>query len=154
MADLEGTYHPVTPPFSPGPLGEPQAFGGGNHAFYFEQEVTLNTGGSTTTSSLVLPVGALVCQVTARITEAIDAGTNWAVGVATATSKFIAVQTTKTLGFTVTNCNAYDPAGAAAVNGPIIDANNTVLVTMTGPQNSTGKIRIGVAGFYFKPFTS
>jgi hypothetical protein len=155
MSDLQGTFHPLTPPQSPGPLGEPQDFGGGLFAFYYENEETLATGGATTTTSIVLPLGAVVAQVTARITTAIGgAPTNWAIGVTGATSKFITIQTTLTAGFTITNNKAFDPSGANALAGPVMDSARTLLITQTGPQASSGKIRIGVGGFYMKPFTS
>jgi len=122
---------------------------------YFEEEITLNTAGAATVSSITLPIGSLVAVVTARVTEAITGGPdNWAVGVETETSKFITVQTTLTAGFTATGNKAFDPSLGSAALGPITGAHNIVRITQTGAQITGGKIRVGVGGFVFKPFVS
>jgi hypothetical protein len=153
MAELPIIYHPISPPDKPGPFGAAQDFGGGFKAFYMEEEVTLATGGVTTTSNLVVPLGALVMGCGVRITTAITTAVNWEVGITGDTDHFIVNDANLALGYTVQNCNALDPAGAAIANGPIASTNRTVIVTCNAGVGA-GKMRIGIAGFYFVPFTS
>lgn len=154
MSDLAGSFYALSPPQRPGVKGATADFGGGFFAYYFEQEVTLATGGTTTTSSIVLPVGSLVSQVTVRVTEAITGASNWEVGVSGDTTKFLPNDSNVALGYTVTNQDSFDPAGAAVANGPIVASGAaTVLVTHDAPA-VLGKMRIGVSGFYLRPFTS
>ena len=154
MSDLAGTYTAISPPLKPGVKGATADFGGGFFAYYFEEEVTLNTGGVTTTSGIVLPVGSLVASVSARITETITTAVNWAIGVTGDTTKFIPTDTTLTAGYTTVNQDSFDPTGAALLNGPMVTTSADTILVTTNAGVGAGKIRIGVGGFAFKPFTS
>ena len=154
MSDLAGTFTPLSPPLKPGVRGATQDFGGGFFAYYFEEEVTLNTGGVTTTSGIILPVGSLVASVSVYITTTITTAVNWAIGVSGDTTKFIPTNTNLTAGYTVVNQDSFDPTGAALANGPIIASGAATILVTTNAGVGAGKMRIGVGGFAFKPFTS
>lgn len=63
--------------------------------------ITLNTGSTTTDSSAnLLPIGAIIDFVSARITTAITTAANWSVGDASSATRFINANTTLAAGTT------------------------------------------------------
>ena len=108
--------------------------------------LTLSTGGTTTnTSASLLPAGALILAVVARVTTTITTATNWKLGDSTTSGRFCAVQSGPqlTVGATVIGMDQMSGAVTTLDAGPSQAAAATVRVTTTGTPGA-GAIRITV----------
>jgi hypothetical protein len=128
-------------------------FGGGLCAYSYYEEITLSTTGTSNPVALELPLGFLIVQVAARVTETITGAANWEVGTFLNTDQYIVNDSNLDAGYTVTNCAAFNPAGATKADGPIVGGQNEIYITTDAPATA-GKIRVGVSGLFFRPFTS
>ena len=130
-------------------------FGGGLCAYSHYEEIDLNVvaGDTAIPIALELPLGFLIVQVAARVTETITGAANWQIGTFLNNDQYIVSNTNLDAGYTVTNCAAFNPAGAAKADGPIVGGQNEIWITLDAPATA-GKIRVGVSGFFFRPFTS
>lgn len=124
-------------------------FGGGLYSFEYEEEITFNGTDTAYVLNKSFPVGALVMQVSARVTEEITTIANWKIGTFLDDDAYVVANSNLTAGYTVTNCACYNPAQATS---PVIGGQNEIRVTTNA--GGAGKLRVAVAGFYFKPFTS
>ncbi len=101
--------------------------------------VTLNTGSTTTTSSLSIPAGAMVLDVVGRVTTAITTAANYSVGVSGATTRYLNASTGIASGSTWvgidTNPRKYTSA--------------TAIVLTTNVNPGAGVVRVTV--FYYLP---
>lgn len=110
-----------------------------------EEEITLNTGGATTDSSAnLLPAGAIIEAVCARVTTTITTATNWAVGDATTSARFSSANATLTAGTTSVGLNHQKGGVSTDAAGPTQAAAAKVRITTTGSNPGAGKIRVSV----------
>jgi hypothetical protein len=108
------------------------------------EEITLATGGLTTDSTAnLLPANSVILAVTARVTQAITATTNWALGDGTTAARFAAANATLALGTTSVGLDCRQPAATNAA-GPVQTAAAKLRVTCTGANPGAGKIRVAV----------
>jgi hypothetical protein len=115
------------------------------------EELTLATDSATSTSAThLLPANSIIDCIVTRFTEAANNITNWSIGDGTDADRFMTASTTFTLGATTTNFNHILLGGANWYT--ITDEH--VVITTTGSQNSTGKIRITVFYRHFSPPTT
>lgn len=106
--------------------------------------VTLNTGGTTTDSvANLLPVGAIILGVTARITTTITTAANWSLGDATTAARFMAANSTLTAGTTAIGMQHMQGSVATDAAGMVQTAAAKLRVT-TNANPGAGVIRIVV----------
>lgn len=108
--------------------------------------LVLSTGGTTTnTSANLLPAGAIILAVTARVTTTITTATDWKLGDSTTAARFCAAQSGAqlTAGATVIGVDHQSGAVTTLAAGPSQPAAATVRVTTTGTPGA-GAIRITV----------
>lgn len=121
---------------------------------YTIEEITLNTGGTTTDSAAdLLPANSIIEAVVARVTVTIATATDWKLGDSAQAARFTAAQTGLTAGTTVVGLNHADPTVATANLGPVQSAAAKLRITTTGTP-SAGKIRVIVFYRTFVPPTS
>ena len=119
------------------------ANGGGLKLVFAEEELTLNTGGTTTdTTANLLPANSFIIAVTARLTQAIATATEWKLGDASTADRFTSAYATVTLATLDYAVNCFDPSKAAGYSAYQASAAK-VRVTTTGTP-SAGKVRICV----------
>jgi hypothetical protein len=107
--------------------------------------LTLSTVGLTTdTTNNLLPAGAIIESVEARVTTTITTTTNWAVGDTTTAARFCAANATLTAGTTSTCLQAWQGSVATDAAGPVQAAAGKVRITCTGANPGAGVIRITV----------
>lgn len=107
--------------------------------------LTLSTSGLTTqTVGNLLPANAIIQAVVCRVTTALTATTNWAVGDSTTTSRFSSPNATLTLGTTSVGLNHQQGGVSTNAAGPVQSAAAKVQVTCTGSNPGAGVIRITV----------
>ena len=106
--------------------------------------LTLSTVGLTTdTTANLLPAGAIIDAVTARVTTAITTTTNWAVGDPTSSARFCSANATKTQGTTSVCTNQWDGSLATTLAlSPPQAAAAKVRITCTGSNPGAGAIRL------------
>jgi hypothetical protein len=119
-----------------------QATNGGQWVQGYNTElITLNTGGTTTDSSAnLLPAGAVIAAVVARVTTTIATATDWKLGDATTAGRFSAANSTLTAGTTQIGLVHVDVSGAG---GPRQTSAAKLRITTTGTP-SAGAIRVTV----------
>lgn len=116
----------------------------GGGSVYFQVDcgpVTLSTSGLTTTSTCFVPTQFYNHGVAARVTTTITTSTNWALGIAGATSAFSTANATLTAGTT-----AIANQGAIATQGTTTNL-GAVLITVTGANAGAGAVHIKAWGF-------
>lgn len=113
---------------------------------WLDEEITLSTTGATSTSTKhLIPANSIIECVTTRFTEAANNITNWSIGDGTDVDRFMPASTTFTLGATTVNFNHWLLGGANIYS--LTDEH--IVITTTGPQNTTGKIRVTVFYKYY-----
>ena len=120
---------------------------------YAEEDLVLSTSGTTTnTAASLLPGGALILGVVARVTTTIATATDWKLGDTTTAGRFCPAQSGAQLtsGATIVGLDHWSGAVTTLAAGPSQAAATTVRVTTTGTP-SAGRIRIGV---YYMLFTA
>lgn len=130
------------------------ASGGTRTLGFAVEEITLSTTGLTTDSSAdLLPAGAVIEAVTARVTEAITNVTDWAVGDPTTSARFISPTATLTLGTTAVGLNHQQGSISSDAAGPVQTSAAKVRITCTtaGSNPSAGKIRVTV---WYRSYTA
>lgn len=119
------------------PYGLNAAHGETNVIQCITELVVIGTG-STTNASTSIPAGALVLQVTFRVTVAIPTSTSWGCGDATLATRFAATQSVNV------NTTVLNGAGTTGFITPGMYGSATVLkFTMNGtpPANNAGRVR-------------
>lgn len=107
------------------------------------ESITLNTGGTTTDSTIDLPANSIILSVTARVTTTITTATAWRVGDATVDDRFTSDNSTLTAGTTGVGINQWKADRTTAGQGPYQASTAKVRVTTTGTPGA-GVIRITV----------
>lgn len=108
------------------------------------EEITLNTGGTTTDSSGdLLPADSIIEAVVARVTESITVATNWALGDAATSARFLTATTDLTVGTKKVGMNHWKGSVGTDAAGPTQASAAKLRVTTTGTP-SAGKIRVAV----------
>lgn len=110
------------------------------------EEITLNTGGTTTDSAAnLLPANAIIEAVVARVTQGITTATDWKLGDASQAARFLGAQSggQLALGATAVGLAHRDPTVASADLGLVQSAAAKLRITTTGTPGA-GKIRITV----------
>jgi hypothetical protein len=108
------------------------------------EEITLNTGGTTTDSTAnLLPANSIIEGVVARVTEAITVAANWDLGDATQGQRFLNNSTGLALGSTEVALLHRDPTVASADLGPVQSSAAKLRIT-TDANPGAGKIRVTV----------
>lgn len=109
--------------------------------------ITLSTGGTTTDSTTnLLPAGAIIDAVVARVTTTISGGstpTTWEAGDATTAARFISTGTTLTAGSTAIGLNQMQGGISTNATGPVQTAAAKVRITLDQTPGQ-GQIRITV----------
>lgn len=118
------------------------------------EEITLNTGGTTTDSAAdLLPANSIILAAVARVTENITVATNWALGDSAVGTRFASANSGMTAGTTGVGLNQMKGAVAADNAGPTQTAAAKLRITTTGTPGA-GKIRVTVFYLAFNPPTS
>lgn len=118
------------------------------------EQITLNTGGTTTDSTNnLLPAGALLLGVVARVTTTITTATNWALGDATTAARFAAANSTLTSGTTSVGLQHWQGSVSTDAAGPVQAAAAKLRITTSGTPGA-GVIRVTVYYMSFTPPTS
>lgn len=131
----------------------------GPHGEYINQgfateEMTLNTGGTTTDSAAnLLPANAIIDGVVARITQTITVATDWELGDGTIASRFSNPNVTLVAGTTQVGLNHMQGGVNADNKGPVQLTAAKLRITTTGTPGA-GKIRVTVFFRQFVPPTS
>lgn len=113
------------------------------------EEITLNTGSTTTDSTAdLLPANSIIEGVTARVTATIATASDWKLGDSAQAARFLAATTDLTLGTTKVGLAHAQPTVASNDLGPVQTANSKLRISTTGTP-SAGKIRVTV---YFRQF--
>lgn len=122
------------------------AYGGGVRWVTQVEEITLDTGGTTTDSvANLLPADAVIEAVSVRVTTTITTAVNFQVGDTSTAARFCAAQTTLTAGTTYACSDFADQTGAG---GPIQAAADQIRIT-TNANPGAGKIRVTVTARVF-----
>jgi hypothetical protein len=117
------------------------------------QNVTLNTGGTTTDSTIQLPAGSIILSVTARVTTTITTATDWKLGDATIADRFSDANSTLTAGTTTVGINQWKADRVTAGQGAFQQSAAAVRITTTGTPGA-GAIRITIHYLQLIPPTS
>ena len=120
--------------------------GTGQINFTMTERLTLSTSAATTdTSAKLIPANSMILSVAARVVVAIATATDWALGDASTSDRFVAANATLAAGTTsitpnplFKNLAAGGQAAAAALR-----------VTTTGSQTTAGVIQITTKGILF-----
>ena len=113
--------------------------------------LTLSTGGTTTdTTANLLPAGAIIEAVVARVTTTITTATSWQLGDPTTAGRFTAANATMAAGTTDIGILHWSGAVATLAAGPSQAAAAKVRVTTVGTPGA-GVIRITV---FYRQFTA
>ncbi len=119
-----------------------------------EEEITLNTGGVTTDSTLnLLPANSIIEAVAWRVTTSISVAANWSLGDATTATRFVNASTSLTAGNTGVGQLQMQGSVATDAAGPVQTTAAKLRVT-TNANPGAGKIRITVYSRQFAPATS
>ena len=111
---------------------------------YSTELLTLSTSGSTTdTAANLLPAGAIIEAVVARVTTTITTATDWKLGDGTTADRFSAAESTLTAGTTKIGLNHHKGGVSTDAAGPTQASAAAVRVTTTGTPGA-GAIRITV----------
>ena len=111
---------------------------------HISEEITLNTGGTTTDSVAdMLPANSIIHAVVARVTEGISVATNWALGDSAVAARFLTATTDLTLGTQKVGLNHMKGAVAADNAGPTQATAAKLRITTTGTPTA-GKVRVTV----------
>jgi hypothetical protein len=116
-------------------------FGGTNVTGMLSESITLNTGGTTTDSTIDLPANSIILSVTGRITTTITTATDWKLGDATIADRFSDANATLTSGTTTVGINQWKADRTTAGQGPYQASTAKVRITTTGTPGA-GVIRI------------
>ena len=118
---------------------------------YATELLTLSTGGTTTdTVANLLPAGAIIEAVVARVTTTITTATSWQLGDPTTAGRFTAANATMAAGTTDIGILHWSGAVATLAAGPSQAAAAKVRVTTVGTPGA-GVIRITV---FYRQFTA
>lgn len=116
--------------------------------------ITLSTSGTTTDSATnLLPAGAILLAVTARVTTTITTATDWKLGDSTTAGRFCGAQTGLTAGTTVVGLSHQQGSIATDAAGPVQSAAAKLRITTTGTPGA-GAIRVTVYYIVLTPSTS
>lgn len=107
------------------------------------ENLTLNTGGTTTDTTIQLPADSIIIAVTARVTTTIATATDWKVGDLTTNNRFIDTQSTLTAGTTAVGIRQMFGSVTTDATGPAQTTAASVRVTTTGTP-SAGAIRLTI----------
>lgn len=102
------------------------------------ENLTLATGDVTSTTTMQIPAGATVVDVTALVTTTITTAVSWSVGVSGATTRYVNAYSTMTAG-----------ASQIGIDNPRKYTSATNLVVTTNANPGAGAIRLTV--HYFLP---
>lgn len=117
------------------------------------EEITLDTAATFTESATnILPANSIIEAVVARITATIATASDWKLGDATQTARFLPTTTDLVLGTTKVGLAHRQPDVVAAL-GPVQTTAAKLRITTTG-MPTAGKIRITVFYSQFVPPTS
>ncbi len=118
------------------------------------EEMTLNTGGTTTDSAAnLLPADSVIHSIVCRITTTITTATDWSVGDGTTTARFCAANATLTAGTTSVCLLHRQGSIATDATGPVQTAAASLRITTTGTPGA-GAIRCTVFAESFTAPTS
>src|SRR5262249_31078377 len=117
------------------------------------ENVTLNTGGTTTDSTIQLPANSVILSVTARITTTITTATDWKLGDATIGDRFSDANATLTAGTTTVGINQWKADRTTAGQGAFQQSAASVRITTTGTPGA-GAIRVTIHYLQLVPPTS
>ena len=144
-ADPSAALNPVTKQYADAKHAAATANGSNATVQTASELLTLSTAGLTTdTTANLLPAGAIILAVTARITTTITTTTDWKLGDATVADRFTIANATKTSGTTTIGLNQWIATRTTAGMGPDQAAAAKVRVTCTGSNPGAGAIRITV----------
>lgn len=115
--------------------------GGTNVTGMLMESVTLNTGGTTTDSTIDLPANSIILSVTGRVTTTITTATDWKLGDATISDRFSDANATLTAGTTTVGINQWKADRTTAGQGAFQQSTAKVRITTTGTPGA-GVIRI------------
>lgn len=118
-------------------------FGGTNVTGMLSESITLNTGGTTTDSTIDLPANSIILSVTGRITTTITTATDWKLGDATIADRFSDSNATLTSGTTTVGINQWKADRTTAGQGAFQQSTAKVRITTTGTPGA-GVIRITI----------
>ncbi len=111
---------------------------------HLSEQITLNTGGTTTDSTAnLLPADSIIEAVVATVTVSIAVATDWKVGDAAQAARFLAAQTNMVQGASAVGLAHRDPTVASSNLGPVQSAAAKLRITTTGTPTG-GKIRVTV----------
>ncbi len=115
------------------------------------QDVTLNTGGATTTVTGFLPAGSILVALNGTVTTTITGScTGWEFGDGTTATRFTSNNTTLTAGASSTGINQWNQISTASAQ-PGQAAVGNLVITCAGGAASAGKIRVTL--FYLSSTT-
>ena len=118
---------------------------------YATELLTLSTGGTTTdTTANLLPAGAIIEAVVARVTTTITTATSWQLGDPTTAGRFTAANSTMVAGTTDIGILHWSGAVSTLAAGPSQAAAAKVRVTTVGTPGA-GAIRITV---FYRTFSA
>ena len=124
------------------------------------ENLTLSVAGAATTSTIQIPANSFVLAVDGRVTTAIagvDAGTRWALGDVTTTTRFTAATGAQAIDSTLVGINHLQGSVATDATGPIYTSATAIQVTLSGGVDNTpsgGVIRITARYITFGAATS
>jgi hypothetical protein len=118
-------------------------FGGTNVTGMLAENITLNTGGTTTDSTIDLPANSIILSVTGRITTTITTATDWKLGDATVNDRFSDANATLTANTTTVGINQWKADRTTAGQGAFQQSTAKVRITTTGTPGA-GVIRITI----------
>lgn len=105
------------------------------------ENITLNTGGTTTNSSAnLLPANSIIESVVCRVTTTITTATDWSVGDSTTAARFISATATLTAGTQAVGLNHQQGSVSTDATGPVQVSATTLRITTTGTPGA-GAIR-------------
>lgn len=112
------------------------------------EAITLSTSGTTTDSTAnLLPAGALILNVSCRVTTTITTATDWSIGDSTTAARFASANATMTSGATSIGLNQWQGSVSTDAAGPVQSAAAKLRITTTGTPGA-GALRCTV--FYIQ----
>lgn len=136
-------------------LGVETANGAIGNVQTISESITLSTSGLTTDSTAdLLPANSIILAVTARVTTAITATTDWALGDATTSNRFAAANATLAAGTTAVGLRHQQGSVASDAAGPVQTTAAKLRITCTGANPGAGVIRVTVTYLSLTPPTS
>lgn len=118
------------------------------------ENLTLNTGSTTTDTTIDIPANSLLQALTWRVTTTITTAANYSIGDPTTSNRFVDTSTSLTSGNTGVGLRHMEGSRTTDASGPVQGASTAKIRVTTNVNPGAGAIRLTLFYTTFTPPTS